>query len=69
MKWVGIAAIRVYQRHLRQWHNRMCIYRPTCSEYTILCIRKFGLIRGVAYGRARIRRCNGALFAGGDDWP
>jgi putative membrane protein insertion efficiency factor len=69
MRWLGIAAIRYYQRHLRHMHNRVCIYTPSCSEYTILCIRKHGLFRGIRYGQLRIRRCNGALFAGGDDWP
>jgi putative membrane protein insertion efficiency factor len=69
MSSLGIAAVRFYQRYLRNMHNRACIYTPSCSEYTILCMRKFGLIRGVRYGYQRIQRCNGALYAGGDDWP
>lgn len=69
MSWLGIAAVRFYQRHLRHMHNRACIHTPSCSEYTILSMRKFGLIRGARYGYLRIRRCNGALCAGGEDWP
>jgi putative membrane protein insertion efficiency factor len=69
MRRLGIAAVRFYQRRLRHLHNRECIYTPTCSEYAILCMRKFGLLRGARYGWMRIRRCNGALFAGGEDWP
>jgi putative membrane protein insertion efficiency factor len=66
---LGVAAIRFYQRHLRGMHNRACIYTPSCSEYAILCIERYGLRRGIEYTVRRIRRCNGALYAGGEDWP
>lgn len=66
---LGVAAVRFYQCHLRRLHNRVCIYTPTCSEYAILCIERYGLRRGMAYAAGRIRRCNGALYAGGEDWP
>jgi putative membrane protein insertion efficiency factor len=68
-RWLGVVAIRFYQRHLRGFHNRVCIYAPSCSEYAILCIEKYGLRHGVEYAARRIRRCNGALYAGGEDWP
>jgi putative membrane protein insertion efficiency factor len=66
---VAIAAIRFYQNHLRHWHNRVCIYEPSCSEYMIVAISKYGALRGIWYGRLRIRRCNGAMYAGGPDHP
>ena len=69
MSRVAIAAIRVYQRRLRKLHNRVCIYEPTCSEYMIAAIGKYGVIRGIRYGRLRIRRCNGAMYGGGRDYP
>lgn len=69
MKWAAIAVIRLYQRYLRRLHNRQCIYTPSCSNYAILCIRSYGAVHGIRYGWSRIRRCNGALFAGGEDWP
>ena len=69
MRSMIICLIRIYQRHLRRMHNRECIYTPTCSEYAILVIDKFGVIRGVRYAYVRIKRCNGALYQGWDDWP
>lgn len=69
MKWLPIAAIRFYQRYLRILHNRECIYNPSCSEYMVISIQKYGVLRGVQYGAMRIRRCNGALYQGGEDWP
>jgi putative membrane protein insertion efficiency factor len=68
MRWLAIRLIRFYQRHLRRQHNRVCIYQPSCSEYTILAIQRYGSARGLFVGYHRVRRCNGALFAGGDDW-
>lgn len=69
MKGIAIWLVRFYQRYLRRFHNRVCIYHPSCSEYAILCIDRYGLFKGIEYTHRRIRRCNGALFAGGDDWP
>jgi conserved hypothetical protein YidD len=69
MRQLGILAIRFYQRHLRQLHNRRCIYTPSCSEYGILALNKYGFIRGCWYTYLRIKRCNGALYRGGVDYP
>lgn len=69
MKRIAIFLIRAYQRILRRLHNRACIYTPSCSEYTILAVRKHGSFRGLRYGYLRIRWCNGALYQGGEDWP
>lgn len=69
MKALCLAMIRFYQQHLRQLHNRQCIYTPSCSNYTMMAIEKYGVIKGIRYGYLRIKRCNGALFAGGEDYP
>ena len=69
MKFVLITLIKFYQRFLRKFHNRECIYTPSCSNYTALAIKKHGSFKGVYYGYMRIKRCNGALFQGGIDFP
>lgn len=69
MRIVAVMLIRLYQRRLRQWHNRTCIYTPSCSEYAIGAIERHGFIRGIRFATLRIRRCNGALYRGGVDWP
>jgi putative membrane protein insertion efficiency factor len=69
MKYLGILAIRFYQRHLRYLHNRECIYSPSCSNYGIEAMGKYGFIRGCRYTYLRIKRCNGALYEGGEDPP
>lgn len=69
MKFIAIQAVKFYQRYLRNLHNRECIYTPSCSNYTIMAIQKYGAIKGSYYGFLRIERCNGALYQGGIDLP
>lgn len=37
---------------------RVCIYTPTCSEYTYQAIERYGIFKGVIMGFLRILRCN-----------
>ncbi len=69
MKFIIIKLIQFYQNHLRKFHNRECIYTPTCSHYMIQAINKYGVVKGIYFGLLRIRRCNGALYQGCEDYP
>ncbi len=60
--------IKVYQLTLsRLWPN-ICIYTPSCSQYTVHAIRNRGLVRGMALGVWRILRCH-PFAKGGYDPP
>ncbi len=37
-------------------HN-LCRFTPTCSEYMIEAIEKFGIKKGIKLGLKRIKRC------------
>ena len=52
-----IKLIRLYQKIPIKTHN-LCRYTPTCSEYMIIAIQKYGLIKGGYLGTKRILRCN-----------
>lgn len=69
LKWLAVQPIIFYQKYLRHLHNRECIYTPSCSNYTIQAIWKYGPFRGWYFGIKRIKRCNGALYRGGEDAP
>ena len=56
--WVLIGAARAYQWTLSPVLGRRCRFQPTCSEYFIGSIRKYGAIRGVWRGVRRICRCH-----------
>ncbi len=46
----------------------LCKYHPTCSEYSSLAYREFGLVRGTAKTLWRLLRCN-PWSSGGVDYP
>ncbi len=48
--------------------GRVCRFEPTCSAYMIGALRKYGPIRGLAKGLARIGRCH-PWHPGGYDPP
>ncbi len=63
-----IAAVRVYQWTLSPWIGRHCRFQPTCSQYMIEAIGKYGVIRGGWLGLRRIARCH-PFHHGGYDPP
>ena len=64
---VLIFFIRVYQRYAPYDVRSMCVNIPNCSEYMILAVEKYGLIRGVSKGLHRLRHCGET--DGGEDYP
>ncbi len=65
MKYILIGCIRVYQMLPLKSHNR-CKFIPTCSNYGIEAINKYGSIKGSILTVKRIMRCN-PLSKGGYD--
>ena len=66
-----IAAVRVYQVTLGPIlaaFGPVCRYEPSCSRYMIGALEKYGVVRGVAKGVARILRCH-PWHPGGYDPP
>lgn len=62
-KTIVIGAIRLYQHYAPEIVRRRCLFKPTCSEYAILAIRKFGIVRGLRKTLDRlVKRCNGDTY-------
>tara|TARA_B100000965_G_scaffold263148_1_gene222092 strand:+ start:1389 stop:1625 length:237 start_codon:yes stop_codon:yes gene_type:complete len=55
---IFIFPIRLYQLFISPMLPNTCRHLPTCSDYTIQAIQKFGVIRGIFKGSLRILRCN-----------
>lgn len=66
MKKIIIFLIEKYQIVSRKFLPKMCIYTPTCSEYTKQAIQKYGLLKGLYIGFKRICRCH-PFHKGGND--
>lgn len=41
-----------------------CRYEPTCSEYSIVAVKRYGLIEGLILTKRRIESCTKAVRAG-----
>jgi hypothetical protein len=75
--WI-LQIIRFYQKTISRDHGFLrffypsrfgsCKFRPTCSEYAIQAIEKYGLVKGVAKASWRILRCH-PWSSGGWDEP
>jgi uncharacterized protein len=63
---IAISALRVYQRVLSPDHSwvknfrliQTCRYLPTCSNYAIQAIERFGVWQGGWLAIKRLARCN-----------
>ncbi len=65
---VLVALVRCYQWLISPWLGPRCRFQPTCSEYFILAVRKYGAVRGAWRGLLRICRCH-PWHPGGYDPP
>jgi putative membrane protein insertion efficiency factor len=61
-----ILLVRGYQLVLSPWLGSHCRYQPTCSQYFIQAVRKYGALSGAARGIWRICRCHPPLRGGYD---
>ena len=74
---LAIFLVRLYQKTLSPDHgvlmrklfpNGHCRFQPTCSEYAVGVLKKYGLIRGMLKAGFRVLRCN-PWGKGGLDLP
>lgn len=67
-KALAIELVRFYQRGISPLIGPRCRYIPSCSQYMIQAIEKYGVLGGVRRGLWRIVRCN-PFSHGGYDPP
>lgn len=68
MKFIFIKFVRFYQIFCSRYVKTQCKFFPTCSEYCILAIKKYGVVKGSIKTFFRILRCN-PFSDGGVDFP
>jgi putative membrane protein insertion efficiency factor len=68
LKGFAIFLIKLWQRFISPLYPPSCRYYPTCSNYAIMAVEKYGVIKGTAKALWRILRCN-PFSKGGVDYP
>ena len=69
MKKILIAMIRFYQKYISPYKGTKCPCIPSCSQYGLEAIEKYGVIKGGLLAAWRILRCNPFSKGGYDPVP
>jgi uncharacterized protein len=58
VRWLVVAPLRVYQRLVSPVIGPRCKYYPSCSEYAVQAVKRYGILRGLVLAGWRLLRCN-----------
>ncbi len=58
MKWFALWLLRLYKRWISPALPPSCRYVPTCSEYAMEAVERYGVVRGGAMAAWRVLRCH-----------
>jgi putative membrane protein insertion efficiency factor len=67
MKYILIYIIKIYKYVISPLIGNNCRYLPTCSDYFIDSLNKFGFIKGSYMGTKRLLSCHPIKFLGGGE--
>lgn len=67
LKKILIFFIHIYQHFAPDSIRMKCRFEPSCSQYMILAIEKYGVTKGIKTGIKRLQRCK--IGNGGYDYP
>lgn len=66
---VALLPVQVYRYAISPLTPASCRHIPTCSEYSIQAVRRYGLMEGGLMAAQRIARCNPWGTSGYDPVP
>ena len=69
IKKILIKMIRLYQKYISPMKTTKCPYIPSCSQYGMEAIQKYGALKGGLLAAWRILRCNPFSRGGYDPVP
>lgn len=67
--WLLILFVRIYQRFISPLTPPSCRFTPTCSQYAIEALRKYGPLKGLWLAVKRLLRCHPWGGSGYDSVP
>ena len=69
MKKVILSLIRFYRRNISPLRPPCCRYIPTCSQYALEAVEKYGALKGSWLALRRLLRCHPFPGGGYDPVP
>jgi len=58
LRLVAVIPLRLYQMLISPMLGSRCKYYPSCSEYAVQAVERFGILRGLVLAGWRLLRCN-----------
>ena len=69
MKKLMIRLIRLYQKGISAYTPPSCRFVPTCSEYAVQALERFGFFKGMYLAVRRVLKCHPFHKGGYDPVP
>jgi putative membrane protein insertion efficiency factor len=69
MKYIFIFFIKIYQITISPLLGKTCRFTPTCSEYSLSALKKYGIFKGLFLTLKRILKCHPFHKGGKDPLP
>lgn len=66
-KKILICFIHIYQHFAPDSIRMKCRFEPSCSQYMIMALEKYGVLKGLRLGLRRLKKCK--IGNGGFDFP
>ena len=64
MKRLLLACIRFYRRRVSPLRAPCCRFIPTCSQYALEAVEKYGAVKGGIFAAKRLAKCH-PFYRGG----
>ncbi|MDD5144601.1 MAG: membrane protein insertion efficiency factor YidD [Candidatus Pacebacteria bacterium] len=68
MKKIFLNTITFYQKFISPVLGKNCRFYPSCSNYALVAMEKYGLLKGMILATKRLLKCH-PLHSGGIDLP
>ena len=62
-----IGVVKFYKILISPYMTPSCRYLPTCSDYTIECLKTYGLVKAILKSTKRIFSCHPIKMLGGSE--
>lgn len=69
MKFIVIQLLKAYKYFISPLLGHHCRFYPSCSQYMMTAVQRFGVIKGVVMGIKRLSRCHPGSEGGVDHVP